>query len=243
MTEKFDHTVLIVDDEEQIGKSLGRILRGMGIKYVYVERAEEALKRIKKSPSQFSLILSDQRMPGMKGSEFLEKAKEVAPDTIRFLVTGYADVDAVTDAVNKGSIHRYISKPWDNKDLEETIRFGLEQYELISENNRLFNLAKKQNAKLYSLNTKLKRNAEIHKKTIEKLDKEIEILNNRLDKGFESRDYIKEIESALKEKNMLKEEKIKTLYTALLDDLLQQFQDIATRNGFEMPDHLHGELS
>lgn len=241
MTEKFDHTVLIVDDEEQIGKSLGRVLRGMGIKYVYMDSGESALKRIKTTKKAFSLILSDQRMPGINGSEFLEKAKKITPDTIRFLITGYADVDAVTDAVNKGSIHRYIAKPWDNTDLEETIRFGLEQYEMIMENNRLFRLAKEQNAKLYNLNTKLKESSDAHKKTITQLDKEIADLNKRLDIGFENRDYIKEVEMVLKEKNMLDEKKLNTLYAALLDDLFQQFQDIATRNGFEMPEHIQGE--
>ena len=177
----------------------------------------------------------------MTGSEFLEKAKEITPDTIRFLIIGYADVDAVTDAVNKGSIHRYIAKPWDNTDIEETIRFGLEQYEMIVENNRLFKLAKDQNTKLYNLNTKLKESSDNHKKTIAKLDKEIEALNKRLDIGFENRDYIKEVEATLKEKNMLSENKLNTLYAALVEDLFQQFQDIATRNGFEMPTQIQGE--
>ncbi|MBU0996389.1 MAG: response regulator [Proteobacteria bacterium] len=241
MPEKFDHTVLIVDDEEQIGKSIGRLLRSIDVKYVYMESGDAGLKRLKSATAPFSLILSDQRMPGMKGSEFLEKAKEVSPDTIRFLITGYADVDAVTDAVNKGSIHRYIAKPWDNTDFIEAVKYGLEQHEMIMENQKLFRLAKEQNAKLYALNTKLKESTDTHKKTITKLDQEIELLNKKLDQGFVNRDYVKEIEAALKNKKMLNTDSLNSLYAALISELFEQFQEIAVRNGFEMPAGLKGE--
>lgn len=240
MAEKFDHTVLIVDDEEQIGKALGRLMKGIGAKYVYMESGQEALERIKTASKPFSLILSDQRMPGMEGSVFLEKAKELAPDTIRFLITGYADVGAVTDAVNKGSIHRYISKPWDNRVLTETVKTGLEQHELIMENHRLFALAKEQNAKLYMVNKELQKSAAVHKKAILQKDNQIAELNALLERGFENRDYIKEMEALLKEKQMLDQGKLNSLYAAIIAELYEQFQDIATRNGFEMPETIPG---
>ncbi|MCK5099877.1 MAG: response regulator, partial [Desulfobacteraceae bacterium] len=153
MVEKFDHTVLVVDDEEQVGKSLGRFLKSIGVKYVYMESGKLGLERMQAASKPFSLIISDQRMPGMTGAEFLEKAKAISPDTIRFLLTGYSEMDAITEAVNKGSIHKYISKPWDNKDFAEKIKSGLNQFELAMENDRLFKLAKDQNSKLYQLNT------------------------------------------------------------------------------------------
>ncbi len=240
MAKKFDHTVLIVDDEEKIGRSLGRIMKGIKAKYVYMESGQAAIDWMKSSEKPFSLILSDQRMPNMEGSVFLAKAKEIAPDTIRYLITGYADVDAVTDAVNKGSIHRYIAKPWDNKILAETVKSGLQQYELIMENHRLFALAKEQNAKLYTVNTELKKSAAVHKKAIVQKDKQIKELNSRLTKGFENRDYINEIEALLKEHQMVSEDKLNMLYVALLSELYEQFQDIATRNGFEMPETIPG---
>lgn len=240
MADTFDHTVLIVDDEEQVGKALGRLMKSIGVKYVYMESGEKALERIKTAEKPFSLILSDQRMPKMEGSVFLEKAKEISPDTIRFLVTGYADVDAVTDAVNKGSIHRYIGKPWDNKILAETVKAGLEQHELIMENHRLFSLAKEQNTKLYTLNTDLKKSAAVHQKAIVQKDKQIAELNERLEKGFENRNYINEIEALLKEKQLLEKQKMDSLYVAIIAELYEQFQDIATRNGFEMPETIPG---
>ena len=241
MIEKFDHTILIVDDEQQLGKALGRMMKQINVKYVYMESGQEGLERIKTASKPFSLIISDQRMPGMEGSEFLEKAKELTPNTIRFLLTGYADVDAVTRAVNKGSIHRYLSKPWNNKELIETVKAGLEQYELIMENDRLFKLAKAQNTKLYALNTELQKSSAVHKKAILQRDKDLTELKKRLEKGFENRNYINEIEAILKENNMLEKEKIDLIYTAAMAELFEQFQDIATRNGFEMPDNIPGE--
>ena len=241
MSDTIDHTILIVDDEEKIGKSLGRLLRTINTKYVYLDSGETALKRLKNDPTPFSLILSDQRMPGMTGADFLEKAKEITPDTIRFLITGYADIDAVTDAVNKGAIHRYIAKPWDNDELLATVRYGLEQYELIMENHRLFQLAKSQNTQLYNLNISLKESTEKHKKMIVKLDEEIEAINKALKQGSPNRDAIDDIQAVLKEKQLLTEQGINTLYQAVLDELYQQFREIAVRNGFEMPDAVSGE--
>jgi len=180
-------------------------------------------------------------MPGMPGSVFLEKAKEISPDTIRFLITRYTDVDAVTEAVNKGSIHRDISKPWDNKVLAETVKAGLEQHELIMENHRLFTLAKEQNAKLYALNTDLKKSAAVHQKALLEKEKQVAQLNVRLEKGFENRNYINEIETLLKQKEMMEEGKLNSLYAAIIAELFEQFQEIATRNGFEMPESMPGD--
>lgn len=235
-----DHTVLIVDDEPQIGRSLGRLLKQMGVKYVYMESAQQGLEWIQKTEQPFSIIISDQRMPGMQGSLFLEKAKTLMPDTIRFLLTGYADVDAVTEAVNKGAIHRYIGKPWDQQQLKDIIRSGLEQYDLTVENNRLFSLAKEQNTKLYAINKELKKSTAIHKKALLQRDREIAALKKRLEEGFERRNYITEIESLLRENGILETDKLNELYQAVMGELFEQFQDIATRNGFDMPDHVHG---
>ncbi|MBU0971972.1 MAG: response regulator [Proteobacteria bacterium] len=240
MTDKFDHTILIVDDEEQVAKSLGRLMKQMGVKYVYMASGQAGIDRIKSASTPFSLIISDQRMPEMEGSEFLAIAKKITPNTIRFLLTGYADVDAVTRAVNKGAIHRYITKPWNNNSLIETVKAGLEQYELVMENDRLFKLAKAQNAKLFTLNTDLKKSSVVHQRAIVQRDKEIEQLKKRLETGFQNRNYINEIEILLRENDLLGTDKLNTLHAAIIAELFEQFQDIATRNGFEMPDNIPG---
>lgn len=236
-----DHTVLIVDDEAQVGRAVGRLLKKEGVRYVYMNSGQAALERIQSASAPFSMIISDQRMPGMTGAELIAQVKEISPNTIRFLLTGYADVNAVTQAVNQGAIHRYIAKPWNNKEFTQIILAGLEQYALLVENDRLFRMAKTQNAKLYTLNKELKKSTTVHQKALLHKDKEIDALKKRLNSGFENRNYINEIEILLKDADMLEQEKINTLYAAIVVELFEQFQDIATRNGFEMPDNISGE--
>lgn len=235
MAEAFDHIVLIVDDEEQIAKSIGRILKSIGVKYVYLASGESGLNHLKNENRSFSLILSDQRMPGMKGAAFLEKAREMSPDTIRFLITGYADMDAVRDAVNKGAIHRYIAKPWDNNELLAAIKEGLKQYELSVENQRLFKLAKERNRKLYDLNIRLKESADEQKRKLTRLDKEIEDLKARLEEQPVNRNFFKEIETILQEASLDDPEQLTSLYVAVISELNMQFRLLAAKNGWEMP--------
>lgn len=235
------HTILIVDDEEQVGKALGRLMKQLGLNYVYQSSGKAGLEQIQKASTPFSLIISDQRMPGMEGSEFLEKARELSPNTLRFLLTGYADVDAVTRAVNKGAIHRYIAKPWNTPALIEILKAGLAQYDLLLEKDKLFKLAKIQNAKLFSLTTDLKKSSLAHQKDISHLDKEIHQLKNRLETGQENRNYLQEIHVFLMETNYLENEKINTLYGAMVSGLFEQFKEIAAKKRFEMPGAISGE--
>ncbi len=237
--EKFIHKVLIVDDDENVGKSIARILKRLKIDFAYASSGDKALEKVQNASTPFSLIISDQRMPGMRGSEFLEQARKISPDTIRFLITGYSDMDAVFEAINKGAIHRYISKPWDTKEFMDAIQEGLKQFELIIEDEQLLRLAKDQNAKLYELNCELRKKTEMHQKNIENLNREIDKLSRQIkiqtDKAKED-NSLKRIEKLLKEENMLEQDKLNNLYVELLEELFEQFSDIAIRNGFEMPE-------
>ncbi len=236
---KFIHRVLIVDDDENVGKSIARILKRLKINFAYASSGNKALEKVQKASTPFSIIISDQRMPGMRGSEFLEQARKISPDTIRFLVTGYSDMDAVLEAINKGAIHRYISKPWDTKEFMNAIQEGLKQFELIIENEQLLRLAKDQNIKLYELNCELRKKTEAHQKNIENLNREIDKLEKQIkiqaDKTKED-NSLEEIEKLLKKENMLEQNKLNNLYVELLKELFEQFSDIAIRNGFEMPE-------
>ena len=237
--EKFIHKVLIVDDDENVGKSIARILKRLKIDFAYASSGDKALEKVQNASTPFSLIISDQRMPGMRGSEFLEQARKISPNTIRFLITGYSDMDAVFEAINKGAIHRYISKPWDTKEFMDAIQEGLKQFELIIEDEQLLRLAKDQNAKLYELNCELRKKTEMHQKNIENLNREIDKLSRQIkiqtDKAKED-NSLKRIEKLLKEENMLEQDKLNNLYVELLEELFEQFSDIAIRNGFEMPE-------
>ena len=103
------------------------------------ESGEAALEILR--AEEVHVILSDQRMPGMTGDAFLAQARHVRPDAIRMLFTGYADIQAVINAVNEGRIFRYILKPWDPLELEGVIRQAVEQHELLAERKRLHRAA------------------------------------------------------------------------------------------------------
>jgi len=118
-------TVLYVDDEENNLFSFKATFR---IKYQVLTAisGDEALKIL--AANQVHIIITDQRMPEMTGVEFLEKVLEGFPDPMRILLTGYADMAAVVDAVNKGKIFHYLTKPWNESELDLAINMAYEKY-------------------------------------------------------------------------------------------------------------------
>lgn len=130
------HTILCVDDEADNVDALERLLR---TKYKVLKSTSgaDALKILDKN--RVTVIISDQRMPKMTGVEFLTKSLDTHPDAIRILLTGYADIEVVIEAINSGQIYRYVNKPWDPVDLVNTIDKAVERYELgleLMEKNR-----------------------------------------------------------------------------------------------------------
>ncbi len=113
-------TILLVDDEPNILRALSRVLRKDGYRILLAESADEAFKLLALNDVQ--LIISDQRMPKITGTEFLSRVKTIYPHTIRIVLSGYTDLKSVTDAVNQGSIYRFLTKPWDDEALREEIR-------------------------------------------------------------------------------------------------------------------------
>lgn len=111
--------ILIVDDEKDNLQALTRLLRGQ-YDVVTTTSPFDALKLVQKEI--FSVIISDQRMPEMKGVELLEKIKNISPHTTRILLTGYTEIESIIDAINRGHVYRYVAKPWDPDDLKQTVR-------------------------------------------------------------------------------------------------------------------------
>jgi signal transduction histidine kinase len=146
------HTILIVDDEVDVLESL-RHLFHRSYRVLTAEGGDQALELL--HHNDVHLVLSDQRMPGLSGDEFLSRAKELQPDAIRMLFTGYADIQAVINAVNEGHIFRYILKPWDAAELEGVIRQAAEQYDLLAERKRLIAELQTANAQLTRANADL----------------------------------------------------------------------------------------
>jgi len=113
-------TLLVVDDEPNVRNALRRQLRRDGYRILTAESAAEGLELL--ALHEVQVVLSDQRMPNMNGTEFLNRVKALYPDTVRIVLSGYTDLDSVTEAVNRGAIFKFITKPWDNEALRKQIR-------------------------------------------------------------------------------------------------------------------------
>ncbi|HRH49737.1 MAG TPA: response regulator [Panacibacter sp.] len=139
-------TVLYIDDEPHNLISFRASFR-RDFNIFTAESAEEG-KKILDSNKQISVILSDQRMPKTTGIEFFESILEQYPDPIRILITGYTDINAVIDSINRGQVYKYLSKPWNDNDIKNFIEKAYEVYKLRKENKEL-------TEKLLYLNEKL----------------------------------------------------------------------------------------
>ena len=184
MALRHKHTLLLVDDEESITKSLQRTFRKEKYDIRVAASGAEGIKILKESQKPFSLIISDQRMPEMTGAQFLEKAKRILPYAIRILLTGYSDMDAIVEAINRGEIHRYLTKPWNDDDLLLQVRQALEKYELMAENRRLLALTKRQNKELGELNKNLEEKVAERSGEIVEKNKELSRLNQELESSL-----------------------------------------------------------
>jgi response regulator RpfG family c-di-GMP phosphodiesterase len=110
-----------------------------------------------KELSNVGLIISDQRMPGMNGAEFLGRSQEYAPHAQRILLTGYSDINATIEAINKGGASRYISKPWNDDDLVKSVRDAVDIYMTGQERRRLNEIMNQQKQELEEWNASLKK--------------------------------------------------------------------------------------
>ncbi len=137
--------LLVVDDEPEILKTLWRQFRK---KYdvCVATSAGEALKKMESMP--IDVIVSDQRMPVTTGTEFFEQARRLHPDAVRILLTGYADIDAVIESINKGEVFRYATKPWNAAELDILIADAFQFHRLRTENKRLVESLKSANEEL-----------------------------------------------------------------------------------------------
>ena len=137
MTDQEDtvDTLLIVDDEANILAALGRLFRRDGYHLLRAESGRAALEIL--AEHEVGVILSDQRMPDMSGVQFLREARERWPDTVRIMLSGYTELSSVTDSVNQAAIYKFLTKPWDDDALRETVRKAFQLYRVTQENTRL----------------------------------------------------------------------------------------------------------
>lgn len=148
-------TVMLVDDEENILRALQRLLMDEDFDVEIATSGEAALEKLA-TLENVGLIISDQRMPEMNGSEFLGRSRDIAPNALRILLTGYSDISATIEAINRGGASRYLSKPWNDDELVQVVRDAVRQYSLVTENIRLNGVIARQNEELQEWNTNLK---------------------------------------------------------------------------------------
>ena len=120
-------TLLLVDDEENVLSSLKRLLRGEGYRILTAGSGEEGLELLARN--EVRVVLSDQRMDGMSGTEFMTRVRTMHPNAVRMILSGHSDINSITGAINKGEIYKFITKPWDNTQLIATIREAFDRYE------------------------------------------------------------------------------------------------------------------
>ncbi|MCH8148467.1 MAG: response regulator [Planctomycetes bacterium] len=139
-----NHTVLLLDDEPNVLDGLTRVLRKESYKILTANSAEEAARLLQ--DNEIDLIVSDEEMPGMSGTEFLGRVAQDYPDIVRIVLTGHPTLPAALRAINEGKVYQFLTKPCNEIDLAITIRRALEQKDLLTKSRDLLEVAKRQSA-------------------------------------------------------------------------------------------------
>jgi signal transduction histidine kinase len=147
------HCLLVVDDEPDLVDSVQDLLR-RDYRVLGATRATEGLKILERE--KVHIVMTDQRMPEMSGLEFLKRLRAAYPDTVRLLFTAYSDLQTVTEAVNQGNVYRYITKPWDERELRAMLRQAAEHYDLMAERKLLLAQLREKNQQLMLANAELR---------------------------------------------------------------------------------------
>jgi two-component system probable response regulator PhcQ len=140
--------ILIVDDEQSIIEALKRSFLDDPYKVYSAGNAAEGLDIL--SANSIKVVISDEMMPGMSGVDFLAKVSDRFPDVVRIMLTGQASLEAAINAINKGEIYRFFTKPWDDFELLLAVKSAIEKFDLEEENRKLLDIVRKQ-----ALNLKL----------------------------------------------------------------------------------------
>ena len=161
------HRILVVDDEEIVLVALYETLRREHYDVVTTSDPPTALAELKKS--EFSVIITDQRMPTLTGLELLAHARQIQPNATRILITAVLSLDTVIDAINKGEIYRFVVKPWLREELLVTVKNAVQRYDLIRQNARLQAATQAMNEQLVDLNRTLEQQVKLVAQQNEKL--------------------------------------------------------------------------
>jgi len=167
--------LLVVDDEPNILKTIRRLFLDEEYDIRTAGSGKEALELLAEGLVP-TVIISDQRMPGMSGAEFLAEARKKVPDSIRIVLTGYADIAAAIDAINLGGVYRYIVKPWNDDDLKLAVKEGIKRFNLEEENRILTRELQQAITDLQNLNQELDTLVQVR---TEELRQKVKVLEGR----------------------------------------------------------------
>lgn len=176
--------VLVVDDEPHVLSALRRALHKQGFEVLTAPDVPHALAVLAIEP--VDAIVSDMRMPGQTGAELLAKARQLAPDAVRILLTGYADMQATLEAVNEGEVFRFLTKPWEDALLVQAIREGLHRRALERERDALREITARQNEELRELNESLERKVAERTAQLQTAFEQLKDLTQQLKTDFSS---------------------------------------------------------
>lgn len=171
--------ILCVDDEPNVLSSLKRLFLDNDYEILTATSADEGLKVLEQEHVQ--LVISDFRMPSMNGVEFLRKVYRQWPDTVRMVLSGYADASAIVSAINEGHIYKFVPKPWNDDDLKVTVSNAIERYFLFKINQGLTSELRTKNEALAGLNVELKKLLDEKSANLEFRSKVLTIHQNLLD--------------------------------------------------------------
>ncbi|MBX9704942.1 MAG: EAL domain-containing protein, partial [Gammaproteobacteria bacterium] len=149
-----EQVLLIVDTEVSITTALKRVLRSEGYCIFTATSAGQGLELL--AIHRVGVIISDQHMPEMTGVDFLRRVKSLYPDTVRIVLSGYTDLQSITDAINEGAIYKFLTKPWEDEQLRDNVREAFHYYEMKYENTRLTLEVEQVNNELSKINGELK---------------------------------------------------------------------------------------
>ncbi|MCW8883962.1 MAG: response regulator [Motiliproteus sp.] len=176
-------SLLFVDDERNILSSLRRLFRPLGYKIYVAESGKAGLELLSQHP--VDLVISDMRMPEMDGAEFLGRVAQDYPDTVRILLTGFADINSTIDAINNGKIYRYLSKPWEDTEITLTVKQALQTKQLEREKLRLQKITEKQNLQLKDLNDNLEQKVKARTEEVQQTADMLDLANQELRQSYQ----------------------------------------------------------
>ncbi|HUG21664.1 EAL domain-containing protein [Piscinibacter sp.] len=140
--------LLLLDDEPNILRSLRRVFRAQTCTIHTATTPDEAFELLARHP--VGVVMSDQRMPLMRGTDFLARVKRLYPDTVRIVLSGYTELQSVTDAINEGAIYKFLTKPWNDLQLNDEIEQAFRQHEMVAESQLLQQRLRESNKQLES---------------------------------------------------------------------------------------------